>query len=92
MTAVIQVLFIITQIFTFLIVARVILSWVMQMNTTSSFVISAYRVLTQLTDPILAPLRRIVPPAGMFDLTPMVAIILLWIITEILAQVLRQFS
>lgn len=34
-------------------------------------------VLFQITEPILAPLRRFIPRLGMFDLTPMIAILLL---------------
>ncbi|MGH2364247.1 MAG: YggT family protein [Chloroflexota bacterium] len=34
-------------------------------------------ILTQVTEPILAPLRRVVPSLGMFDITPWIAIILL---------------
>jgi len=92
MSMLIEAIFVITQILTFAILGRVILSWVMQMNPTNSFLISAYRVLIQFTDPILAPIRRIVPPAGMFDLTPMVAIILLYVISQVLSQILQQFS
>ncbi|MEE8374096.1 MAG: YggT family protein [Dehalococcoidia bacterium] len=92
MTMVIEAIFIVTQILTFAILGRVILSWVMQMNPTSTFLLSAYRVLVQFTDPILAPIRRVVPPAGMFDLTPMVAIILLWLISEVLSTIIRQVS
>ena len=28
-----------------------------------------YRILMELTEPVLAPLRRMIPPAGMFDLS-----------------------
>jgi len=34
-------------------------------------------LLYDLTDPILTPIRRSIPPFGMFDLSPMVAILLL---------------
>jgi len=88
----IEVILIVMRILTFAILGRVIMSWVIQMNPTSSFIISAYRVLVQFTDPILMPIRRIVPPAGMFDLTPMVAIILLYVISQVLAQILQQVS
>lgn len=92
MSILIEAIFIVTQILTFAILGRVIMSWVIQMNPTSSFIISAYRVLVQFTDPILMPIRKIVPPAGMFDLTPMVAIILLWLISEVLSTIIRQVS
>lgn len=39
-------------------------------------------ILIQISEPILAPLRRIIPPLGMFDLTPMVALLLLNVIVR----------
>jgi YggT family protein len=38
---------------------------------------SIYSLLLDLTEPVLAPLRRIIPPAGMFDLSFMVLFIIL---------------
>lgn len=72
---------------TMAIFARVILSWFM-IRPTSGFVVSLYQLLFQVTEPILAPLRRIIPTIGMFDITPIVAIILLQIIGQVLIQVL----
>jgi YggT family protein len=43
-------------------------------------------VLDQITEPILSPLRRIVPRIGMIDITPLVAIILLQVLAQALAQ------
>jgi len=43
-------------------------------------------MLDQITEPILAPLRRIVPRFGMIDITPMVAMILLWFLAQAIAQ------
>jgi YggT family protein len=87
MNVVVEIIFLLIQMMTFLIFFRVILSWVMT-TTRNEFLISAYQVLVQLTDPILAPLRRIVPMVGMFDFTPIVAIILLQFIGAALAQLL----
>lgn len=53
-----------------LIFAGVILSWVGQ-NFRHPIVPLIYR----LTDPVLAPIRRVLPPLGGFDLSPLVAII-----------------
>ncbi len=38
------------------------------------------RMIAAITDPILEPLRRVIPPLGMIDFTPMVAMILLFLI------------
>lgn len=53
-----------------LILAGVIVSWVGQ-NVRHPII----PLLFQLTDPVLAPIRRILPPLGGFDLSPLVAII-----------------
>jgi YggT family protein len=37
------------------------------------------RFLVQITEPLLAPLRRFIPPVGGLDFTPMVALVVLWI-------------
>jgi YggT family protein len=37
------------------------------------------RFLINITDPILSPLRRIIPPLGMFDISPIVAFLLIWL-------------
>jgi len=44
------------------------------------------RILNQITEPVLAPLRKIVPRMGMVDLTPMAAIFVLFIVQQGLAQ------
>jgi len=41
-------------------------------------------IVHTITEPILAPLRRVVPRLNMFDLSPMVAIILLYVIVWLL--------
>jgi YggT family protein len=50
------------------------------------------RFLRQITEPVLAPIRRIVRPVqaggGYFDLSPMVALLLLWVLERILIAVL----
>ncbi len=57
---------------TVLIFGRVLVSWIdpMGRNQVSSFLI-------QSTEPILAPVRRMLPPMGMLDLSPMIVLIVL---------------
>lgn len=64
---------------------RVLYSWVDQTPYPNNRV---KEVLWSVTDPILTPLRRYVPPMGMFDITPMVAMLILWALQEVL-QVLE---
>ena len=62
--------------------ARVILSWLPIAGNNNILVAIVY----QITEPILAPLRRVIPRLGIFDLTPMIAIILLGVIQRAVAS------
>ena len=49
------------------------------------------RVLDDITEPIMAPLRRVVPRIGMLDITPIVALLLLQLLGSILSQGLQSY-
>ena len=68
------------------VLARVLLSWV-----RVSPYHPAVEFLYRITEPILAPLRRIIPPLGMVDLSPVIALILLQIIGQVLVAIIRGF-
>jgi len=60
-----------------------------------SFVAVSYgnplmRFLYRTTEPLLGPLRRMVPPLGMFDLSPIVAFIILWLCQAAVAGTLLR--
>jgi YggT family protein len=63
------------------IVARALLSWFT--NDPRNPLIS---VLDQVTEPILAPLRRVMPRMGTFDFTPLVAVLILVVIRQLVAS------
>ena len=69
---------ILCQVLLWAIFIRVILSW---FNLAPDNPLLG--LLNQITEPILAPLRRVIPRAGMFDLTPMAAIFLLLMISRL---------
>ena len=68
---------------TFAIFGRVIISWIAPRggDPLSNFLI-------QITEPILAPIRQIMPKLGMFDLSPMVALIVLNVIRPVIVRIL----
>jgi len=71
-------------IYEFLILIRVLLSWV----NVSPFH-PLVRILYRLTDPLLKPLQRIIPPiGGTVDISPVVALILLYIVQRVLISLL----
>ncbi|MBN9495011.1 YggT family protein, partial [bacterium] len=45
------------------------------------------RLIFRITEPMLAPVRRIMPRTGMIDFSSMVVIILLWLMITVVAQV-----
>jgi YggT family protein len=66
-------------------IARAILSWVSQGHNPVE------QVLIQLTEPLLAPIRRFLPPMGGLDLSTMVAVIVL-IFIQLLIQYLTGIA
>ncbi|MBG92845.1 MAG: hypothetical protein CL792_02570 [Chloroflexi bacterium] len=72
---IIQLVGVFIQFLGFAIFARAILSWFpIDQNGTIP------QALDSITSPILDPLRKIIPPLGMIDLTPMIAMFLLLVI------------
>ena len=88
MTTFIYAIWLICQVLTFAVFINAILSWIVMVSPGNRFVISLYQVFRQITDPILAPLRRIIPLIGMMDITPIVAIVILQIVSQVLAAYL----
>jgi len=68
----------------FAILARVLVSWV---NPNPYH--PAVQILDQITEPILAPIRRYLPPTGMIDFSPLVAIVLLEAARLLLRSLIR---
>lgn len=62
------------------IIVSAILSWLLAfdvINYRNRFVASLAEALDRITGPVLAPLRRIIPPLGGIDITPIIALILI---------------
>ncbi len=72
MTIFVSIIRVLCDVLAIFILLRVIMSWYLP-RPTNILAVILYRV----TEPILAPLRRIIPRVGMFDFTPLAAIILI---------------
>jgi YggT family protein len=72
-------------IYSLMIFARIVFSWMMigYSNRVMRFLIKA-------TEPLLAPLRRVIPPLGMFDISAFVAFILIWLFQSAIAGTLLR--
>ncbi len=72
------------RILRYLIFATIILSWVVMFTQSRSPYIE---VVQELTEPLLAPFRRIMPNMGMIDLSPILAILTLIIVEKLMQGV-----
>lgn len=71
----------IIQLYSFVILGRVLMSWV-QVDPDSPLA----RTLIDLTEPVLGPIRNLLPPTAGLDFSPIIAIVLLQIIGRMLAS------
>ena len=72
------------DLYTLVIIARAIASF-FPVSPGSPFA-PVVGVLHQLTEPVFAPVRRILPPLGMFDFTPVVVLIAIMLVQSILCR------
>ncbi len=72
------------QIYTFIVFIHVILSYFLSpYHPVREFI-------DRLVDPLLQPIRRMVPPMGMFDFSPLVLIILIQIVDTLIVRLLMM--
>ena len=79
MTIVFSIIRTLCDVLTIAILLRVVVSWYSPRPTNI-----LVKILHWVTEPLLAPLRRIIPRVGRFDFTPLVAIILIQLIYYLL--------
>ncbi len=79
--AIIDIISFAMNIVTTIVIAQFVLSMLITFNVISlsnQFVASIYQSLNLILDPLLRPIRRIMPDTGMLDLSPMVLIFILY--------------
>lgn len=67
----------------------IIMSWLISfgvINTRNQFVAGLWRALNQVTDPILRPIRRVIPPMGGLDLSPIIVFIIIFFLQQLIAN------
>jgi YggT family protein len=68
------------RLFVFALIINAVLSWLVAfdvINYRNRFVASLAETLDRIVSPVLEPLRRIIPPLGGIDVTPIIAIIVI---------------
>jgi YggT family protein len=64
---------------------RALMSWFMPAGGSG-----LSRVLMDVTEPVLAPIRRVLPPVGGIDFSPLLAIVLVQVVSQVLASLLAS--
>lgn len=77
-------------VFLVVMVIRILLSW-LPSAPVGSVTGALYRFFHESTDWYLRPFRRVIPPLGMFDLSPIVALIVLYVANAVVVRVLELF-
>ena len=75
----------ILNVLTIAIIGRALLSWF-----DPTFRTPVGRIIFQITEPIIRPIRQVVPSVGMFDLSPIIALLVLRVLESFLRQALTS--
>lgn len=87
--AVLDVLLLILRLYTWVVIAAVIASWLVGfgvINTYNSFVRAIVSALAALTEPVFARIRRVMPPFGGLDLSPLVVLIIIYFLQRLIIR------
>ena len=83
MIAIFYLILQILKLYSYVVIANVIISWLVAfnvLNTTNRFVYAILEFTYRLTDPFLIRIRRFLPNLGAFDISPIVLLLLIWFI------------
>jgi YggT family protein len=93
MHLIISLLLLALDIYFWIIIMTVVVSWLVVfdvLNTRNKWVYKSCNFLNQITNPLINRLRKVVPPLGGVDLTPMIVIFGIYILQNILTRL--QYS
>ena len=83
MIAIFYLILQILKLYSYVVIANVIISWLIAfniLNTSNRFVYAILDFTYRLTDPFLIRIRRFLPNLGAFDISPIVLLLLIWFI------------
>ena len=73
----------ILKLYSYVVIANVVVSWLIAfniLNTQNRFVYAILELSYRLTDPILNKIRRFLPNLGSLDISPVILLLLIWFI------------
>jgi YggT family protein len=87
MRALLDVIVLLLNLYIYLLVAAAVLSWLMAfnvVNTRNQFVAMTAEFLYRITEPVLRPIRNLLPNLGGIDVSPVVLILLIILIERVI--------
>ena len=86
--ALFQIVDVLLQVLWWIIIIQAVLSWLVAfnvINTHNDFVRTFFNALDRLTRPLYAPIRRLLPDFGGLDFSPVVVLLLIFVLRTLLA-------
>jgi YggT family protein len=90
LSALIQIIGLLTNVIVMLVIVQFVIGLLFSfnvVNASNQFMVQVYRSINALLEPVLGPIRRIMPDTGAIDFSPLVLIVLLQILLIILSSV-----
>lgn len=91
----VALIMLVLNLYWWVVVIAVIVSWLIAfnvINTYNNFVRSLLRALEALTEPVFRRIRKVVPPIGGLDLSPLVVLVAIWFIQYSLTWASRTYG
>jgi YggT family protein len=94
MRAVLDIILLVLHLYIYVIIIVAILSWLIAFNVINIYndlVRSIWNGLNALTEPLLRPIRQILPNMGGLDISPIVLILLIWLVEDIIQRYIYPY-
>ena len=87
MRAILDVIMLVLQLYVWLIIAAAVLSWLIAfnvVNTRNDVVRAVWDFLNRITEPVLRPIRNILPNLGGIDISPIILLLIIFFIQRVI--------
>jgi YggT family protein len=91
MTSILLLVIWILDIYKWVLIAAAVLSWLIAFDVLNKRSRAVYMIadfLNRVTEPVLRPIRRILPSLGGVDVSPIIALLLVWFIQDLIGRYL----
>jgi YggT family protein len=89
MRALLDVLLVVLWLYVYVIIAAAILSWLVAFNVVNRYndvVRSIWNLVTALTEPLLRPIRNVIPNFGGIDISPVILLLLIFFLQRVIEE------